>query len=168
MPNIILTEKSAQGEAALQWKLPLNPKSWKVGILSHFPDMDKAPGKGNFPSSNDLGLSRLQPQLLLLWVTLTHAFALWPHCLVTAWLCVTNSTKRMLPGSWSPSVPPPQSCPYGLSVHAILSPAEAPWAVISPPFLRPFSCPSPPWLTSLGLVLGCCARHCTHISRTSR
>lgn len=25
-----------------------------MGILSHFPDMDKAPGEGNFPSSNIL------------------------------------------------------------------------------------------------------------------
>lgn len=59
---------------------------------------------------------------------MSHSYtslALWPHCLVTSWLCVTNPIKKMLPGSWSPLCSSTQSCPHGRSVCAILSPAVA-------------------------------------------
>lgn len=162
MSSIILIGKYPQGEAALQWQLPLNPKSWKVGILSHFPDMDNTPGKGNSPSSNDLGLSHLlyNPSCFcdesLLHMPFTMATLSGYRLVVCDKFYKENASWQLVPPQFlHPNHVLMAECPCNSKSW------RSSWAVSSPPFLCPFSCPCPSWLTALGLVLGCCAR-CLH------
>lgn len=141
--------------------------SWQVGILSHFPEMDWTPGKGNSPSSKDLSALAVlftTSVASALWVTLTHPFVLWPRCLVTPGLCETKSHKEFFLEVGSLSVPPSQIYPPPTTGSPGSDLPSVPLFFPAHPVLLLS------WLTSLRLVLGCCARNYTHVirSRTSQ
>ena len=91
-----------------------SPKSWQEEFSVIFPRWIEHQGRGTSQVPTILASAILFTTSVasVTWVTLTHPCVLWPHCLVSPWLCETKAYKEIFLVAGSLSVPPSQLYPH--------------------------------------------------------